>query len=307
MCVTFEPAELSDTTLYIGECIHPSHGLIHVVGYQNHVKNTSPGANCMLLHFPCATPMKPENALDCFATPTILEDMRQALQSSTLDNLFEMPEDWSDEVHVFDVGSYTVVMSSSPNQIPQALELVPENRRPALNIEIFDWYQENFKGFSVALCCFESQIDQASEPLLWWYKPLRTDILTAPAIDSHDGHAPKPGVDVDVNHHLIVSLPEWCQELEVQEPGALRELSIIDLTEDGEDLADRDSEGSKVYYSDQISDLLRPLLPSHVVGHEFSGQMANGDFHIARQGLTPETLFENTYRFADTKINAHVD
>src|SRR5580693_761461 len=82
MCCTFEPAKLSDTTLYCGEHTHPNGKRVHVIGYQNTVENRAGGPNAMIIPFPAAELMGPSNIIDTSKTPSILQDMAAGLRST---------------------------------------------------------------------------------------------------------------------------------------------------------------------------------------------------------------------------------
>ena len=292
MCVTFEPAELSNTILYIGEVEHPEHGLIHVLGYQNSVKNLATGPNCMILHFPSAEPLGSANALDCSEAIHILEDIQAAAIPAVMalgsdDESFGSVD--FDEVQVFDVGSYSVALSATPSKIPDALGEIPREKRPQLNREIFDWYQEHFAGYSVALCCFEVAQESKSEPLLWWYKPSNPEELHAPAIDAHDGAPPVLGAQVAVDHTLVVSVPEWKVDMAEPEPFPVTDDPQIAPLE-------HYSAASPVHYSRVVPTHLTPFLPKVVAGNQYQQEMINGDFVIDRKELTALNLFEKTVR-----------
>jgi hypothetical protein len=108
------------------------------------------------------------------------------------------------DVQVFNRGSYTVVLSTDAKKIPQALDQVPENKRPSINAEIFEAYDKWYPGWSFALCCFAKDLPDP-EPLVWWYKPQDPARLFFPAVDAHTGHAPEMNTLVGVDHDIVVS------------------------------------------------------------------------------------------------------
>jgi hypothetical protein len=74
MCVVAAPAHFGETILYHGRCHHPSHGRVHVLGYQNVAAGHAAGPNVMLLHLPGAG-MTQGNLVDTSGSRRILTDM----------------------------------------------------------------------------------------------------------------------------------------------------------------------------------------------------------------------------------------
>jgi hypothetical protein len=252
VCVSVAPAEFSGTILYVGRHVHPEHGPVEVLGYQNTAVNRAQGPNAMLLHLPAAG-MTRDNFLDAGDTPYVLRDLvdtlnRPLLTSRAAPVAAGVPRG----VEVFDLDVYTVVLASDPRDVPAALSRVPEAKRPVLAPELFDFYARTYPGYPVALCCFDNADARRAAPLLLWYRPLFADRLTAPALDAHTGAAPDPDGWVVPDHWVVLGhadAPEgWGVPVRYRrDPGALT-----------------------------------PFLPARVIGREVSGgKVRNGDFVIS--------------------------
>ena len=251
MCVSAAPAEFSGTVLYVGRHHHPQLGEVEVLGYQNTAVNRAGGPNAMLLHLPAAG-MGRENFLDTSRTPDVLRDLVEALRPVSRAPQPAGAAVAAGAVEVFDHDIYTVVLAADPRDIPAALGRVPENKRPRLAPELFDFYADTFPLYPVALCCFDNADARRAAPLLMWYQPIYTGRLTAPALDSHSGAAPDPQGWVRPDHWVIVGLDDA--------PGEW---------------------GAPVRYRRDPGPLA-PFLPRRVIGQEVSlGHLRNGDFAIA--------------------------
>ena len=269
MCVAVAPARFSQTVVYAGEA-RRNGDLIHVAGYQNVAQGVRvpvlrrglldrllgrrpplQTGNAMILHFP-AVPgsMSQDNVLDTTDCPRILEDMVRALKPPERHTVASAPGAAAPaDVQVFDSGIYTVVLAEDASAIPDAIELVPERKRPPLNPELFDWYRATFPGWPVALCCFDNRERTEATPMLWWYPPRFPDWLCAPAVDAHDGRPPSLTARVRVDHWVVAGSTEM-------EP----------------------AHGTAVAYRDRLPSDVAALLPGHVVGGYHHGLLPNGDF-----------------------------
>lgn len=252
MCVSMAPAEFFGTRVFLGDMHHTPNGRVHTLGYQNTAQNRGRGPNAMLIHMPSAARMDPRNFLDTSNCPHILSDMVEAVTPRSRGGgtrSLGMP--FTKGAQVFDYGKiYTVVLAEDARAIPAALALVPENRRPALNAPLFDFYQRAYPGYTVALFCFDNAEAVEAEPVLMWYKPMpHRGFLPLPAIDCHTGLVPDMTALVDTDHWVLV----------------------------GSDIMP-DHVGSRVQYQDAIPHTVRPYLPNRVMGRQFVTRMPNGDF-----------------------------
>jgi hypothetical protein len=259
MCCTLEPAELSKTILYAGDTtINGQYR--HVLGYQNRAENLYDGPNAMILPFPAVGRMGPENVVDVSSGKLFLADMAESLQRRTrsMSKGFGMDahhDTLGDYVEVFEAGDYTVVLAADARDIPQVLHMVPPNKRPRLNNEVFAAYAKWYPKWPVALCCFEAKTAVENQPMLWWYLPQAHDQLFLPAVDSHTGRAPNLKANVDRDHTLVVGTTAATAQLL--------------------------SQGNKVYYNDKsLSPELSKFLPSFVIGSNLTTRTTNGDFRV---------------------------
>ncbi|MBB1247009.1 hypothetical protein GL263_26190, partial [Streptomyces durbertensis] len=212
MCVSMAPARFSGTTLYVGRRHHPTHGLIHVLGYQNSAANLHDGPNAMLLHLPSAQPVTPDNFISAGKSDKILSRMVDALRPVApaapggMDWMGGAPR--SAAVRVFDHDVYTVLLAEDATLIPAAISRVPRRRRPRLDPALMEFYAAHYPHHTIAVCCFDNVQARRAKPLLLWYHPLDDQLLTAPALDCHTGGPPDLTADVPVDHWVILGTDE---------------------------------------------------------------------------------------------------
>lgn len=202
MCVSVKEADFSDTKGYIGK--KKINGEIyHVLGYQNNVQNLFEGGNAMILHFPSKEEMNEHNVISVSDNDSnIFDNIFKGFQPKVIHGRYM--KSVSNSVKIFDVGIYTVLMSNKPSLIYEKLKDIPKNKRPEISLELMNWYEKNYKGWSIAVCCFDSKEKIKAKPLFWYYKPIDKNQLIFPAIDSHSGDVPKKE-RVLVNHELLIS------------------------------------------------------------------------------------------------------
>lgn len=259
MCCTLRPAELSKTILYAGEATRDGQ-LVHVIGYQNRAKNRYNGPNAMILPFPAIGAMGPQNCLETTGLKWLMNDLASAVHIERIARRDQSSRGLtlgssSRSVAVFDSGEYTVVLADDARDVPSALDMVDEAKRPELNEEIFDAYAKWYPEWPIALCCFQSRKEVESEPLLWWFKPRNEKVLFAPALDAHNGNAPDLTEHVRVDHSIIFG-------------------------------STRNSRGAPVRFRREVPKHITGLIADRVVGLEFSTALSNGDFAIPVQRLT---------------------
>jgi hypothetical protein len=247
MCCTFRQARMTNTRIYVGEA-EKNGETVHVLAYQNAAKTV--GANAMVLPFPTDVAMSPDNVIDTRRFKNFLKDITNASKNVTkgfsADGMRRgMTLGAKSAAQVFSVGSYTVVLADNVKQIPEALELVPADRRPEVSRNFLKGYGELYSRDPIAVCCWNGAIE--AEPLMWWYVPRDRTELFIPTMDAHDGGAPIIGQEVETDHIISV--------------GSVGPNS-----------------GYKVHYSDDaIPQAVKDLLPSHVYGHRLPHYLENGD------------------------------
>lgn len=215
MCVSALEASFSATTIYAGWLDHPEHGVIHVFGYQNRPANLADGPNAMLLHLP-AESLNSRQFIPATTDPRLLDRLATAcLPSAPVSAGAGTAVDWmgAGEVEVFDHDVYTVVLATNPRLIPEALNQVPANRRPAIGEDLLDFYATRFPAHVILLCCFDNADARKAAPLLLWYRPTDPDTLFMPAVDAHTGGPPRLGEPVPRDHTLVFASgladPDW--------------------------------------------------------------------------------------------------
>lgn len=250
-------AEFSGTTLYAGRLRHPSHGLIHVLGYQNTAVNLADGPNAMLLHLPTYR-MTRKNFLSVGRSSDVLERMVDAVRPRSVAAPDEI--EWmgaaSAEVEVFEHDIYTVLLARDPHAIPAALAEVPEHRRPGLDPALLGFYAKRYPGHAVAVCCFDNAQAAQAKPLMMWYAPHDPDLLTLPGLDCHTGRVPDLDSPVEVDHWVLFGTDEAPEGW-----------------------------GEPVDHDPAMRHDLRRYLPDAVVGRSFQGALPNGDFALRHDDL----------------------
>jgi hypothetical protein len=251
MCITLSHATLTHTELYAGEARRGDID-VHVLAYQNRAKTDGP--NAMVLPIPAAVLPGPENVIDTRRFRHFLEDIQLASLRPRRPSLSLGMQSIAG-AQVFDVGSYTIVLSESPRSVARALEVVAPERRPALNPDVLDAFEEFYPGWPLALCCWDGDIQ--AEPLLWWYEPRMPDWLFAPALDGHDGRRPRIDEAVLVDHRLAFG-------------------------------STRNPTGNRVRYQDSVTSRtgVADLLPKQVHGTALAGRIPNGDFWLPTGALS---------------------
>jgi hypothetical protein len=261
------PVHFSNTVLYAAEMLQENREIVHVLGYQNKAQNNAgrgkrfggllqrlfnqPQGNAMILPFPAVPQsMSKANVLNTKNCPDILQDMARAIsppfqmRTSSFAVAAAAPQA---RVQVFEAaGIYTVVLAQDARDIPAALDLVPKEKRPALNPDLFAAYAEWYPDWTIALCCFNNQKAALAHPMLWWYQPMFADRLFLPTLDGHTGDVPNLRAQVGVDHTLAVSSYQMIN-------------------------------GTRVSYTDNIFSL-EPYLAREVIGNKYNEKMPNGDF-----------------------------
>jgi hypothetical protein len=256
------------TVILIAEIHHPTQGLIHVLGYQNGVQSLV-GPNAMILHFPAQGRMGPDNVIDTKRDSDFLDRMVTALSPPLRFRGATRGFSLGMSVQVFKSGIYTVVMSDRPSLIPRALEtLVEPAKRPTINPELLQFYEDTMPGWTTAVCCFDNREAKLSTPMLWYYKPEFGGTFVAPGIDSHDGSPPNLKTDVETDHWVIVG-----SDRRPQQEGNYIELDYPTL-----------------------DSAIAPYLPTFITGRRYKGMEPNGDFIIPTDTAFQQRKLTNMQR-----------
>lgn len=250
MCISATPGDFSNTQIFMGRLPHPEdqYREVEVMLYQNHAQSFV-GANALILHVPTTGSFGPENFLDFSNCPSVLDDMVDAVRPRSRGLGTRSFGDVAKSVQIFDVGLYTVVLSTKASLIDQALQQVHASKRPIISVELLEFYEQSFPGWPLAVCCFNNAGLTKSQPIGVWYDPMFPDMIRAPGLDAHTGGAPDLTRPVDVDHWIFVSVPNM--QRHTSQP---------------------------VYYRDQIPQHLNAFLPRNVMGFMFKREWRNGDF-----------------------------
>ena len=258
MCISLHPARFSGTVLCLSEALHPVTGrFVNTLVYENVRENRKPdgGPNAMLLHFP-SKGMTRENLIDTRDfrgfTKDLIEAVRPRPRSSSNIQL-KSATLGGGRVEVFKHDIYDMVLAQNAADIPGSLGTVDKEKRPDLNLEVFDYYgsDRNYDDWSFLLCCFDNLDAQKAAPIMAWYEPLMPNRVMLPGLDAH-GIAPDLKEDVEVDHWVILGSQEKKSS----------HMQPVNYTQAGP----------------KMTSLARTLLPKYVSGRHFSGRMRNGDF-----------------------------
>jgi hypothetical protein len=260
MCITTATARLSKTLIYVGEGIRNDNE-VRVMAYQNNAH--SDGPNAMVLPFPTDKEMGPDNIIDTRSFKGFLRNIADATKMRTLGMDDRIAFNGTKGVsrgmaQVFNSGSYTVVLAENVDQIPEALERVPENKRPSISPYFLFGYGKLYPDQPIAVCCWDGTIQ--AEPLLAWYSPKNKDHLFVPTMDAHDGGPPRLTDVVQTDHIISVG-------------------SVTDRYMNRQ---------NKVNYRDTLPASVLTLLPQHVYGTKLGSTYKNGDMFLATEALNKQ-------------------
>lgn len=198
MCITVNTAKLSRTKILS----LPLENGNHFVAYSNRAENKSGKPNAMILPIPGTT--KPEwfhntekyrNFLTDIASRAELEDWfpMRSLGIRSLSKGFE----------AFELGMYKIGLASSFEGAEEFISSLPESEQPEVSEELRSFFREHNAGWSFAVCCFSSERTIDAQPIAFEYAPFNSDLLYFPALDAHDGGAPRLTDGVIADHTLI--------------------------------------------------------------------------------------------------------
>jgi hypothetical protein len=251
MCISVHPSEMSSTKVYAGEAERDG-AYVHVLAYKNRARSLRTGGNAMTLPIP-ARSLGRENAVDATGFPSFIDDIADATRYRSRGLSRGVgPACAGGSAEIFNVGSYTVVLSDSAAAIEDAMIQVPVERRPRSNPAVTDFLVRAYPGWPIAVCCWSGSVDP--EPLLWWYEPLDPSSIFVPTLDSHDGGAPRPG-PVEADHYLCFGSTIRPQGLE------------------------------PVRWSERIPDAAAQLLPRRAVATALRRTLPNGDVRLPVESL----------------------
>lgn len=192
MCITINTAKLSKTKIL---SVSVGNGN-HFIAYSNSVQNLSGKQNAMILAIPGKT--KQEWFYDTTAYNKFLDDIISEA---------DYEEDYlgirsrgitMKSLSVFNVGMYTVGLADSFND---ALDFIKEKAEITDSLAVF--FKERYKGWSFAVCLFDSEKKIDAQPIAFEYTPFDKNLIYFPTMDAHTGNAPDMNEKVDVDHTFI--------------------------------------------------------------------------------------------------------
>lgn len=266
--MSMHEAHFSGTRLYAGEAQRDG-TYVHVLAYENEAESLHPGPNAMIFPLP-AKSLGPENVIDTRNFKTFVQDIEKATKRPSDRRSFGLMKGaaaagLADSFQMFDVGSYTVVISKSIVGLAVAFSKLPENKRPEINREVLASIRDLYPDQPIVAACWSGSIKP--EPLLFWYEPINPSVLFAPALDSHDGRPPQPKY-VQVDHRVAF----------------------------GSTIAPKGPREVRYKEGDAIPADVRSILPTHAVGIRCTGLMKNGDFFFDVKGFKNLSTDVSAYR-----------
>lgn len=200
MCITVDYASLSKTKIL---SIPISNGN-HFISYSNNVDNRSGRPNAMILAIPGHT--KPEWFHNTEKYKDFMNEIISVSDLGSWKGILFRSKSMTDDFlsfESFELGMYTVGLSSSFEGAESFIDSLPENKKPIISDELKDFFREKYKGWSFAICCFDSNKKIDAQPIAFEYKPFNDDFLYFPSLDAHDGGAPNLSRLVNTDHTII--------------------------------------------------------------------------------------------------------
>jgi hypothetical protein len=257
MCVTSDLAKLLGTKIYLGQK-KVNRRLLHILGYKADPQNLATGPNALIIHLPAKVKMTETNNLNTKGCSNLLDDMVQAALPKPKGELKRsLGINLSERALVYTSGIYTVIQAHSADAVYDALNRVPANKRPNISRELLQYYNQNYNGWTLQLCCFDNKDVAKAEPLMWWYEPMDYSTFILPGVDSHDGGVPNYRYQVERDTYLIFGSDEFSRNI-----------------------------GHKVWYSDRkIPSQTQLFLPEKVIVTHIKGSTPNGDYILPTNNL----------------------
>jgi len=193
----------------------------------------------------------------------ILDDIAKALvpppsRGIEMDMVWEIPlqaRSGSGRMVFLQFDIYDIVLAEHARDISSVLPQIQESKRPKVNSEVFETF-DSWYNCPVALCCFNSNDSGTAKPLAFAFEPLYPDKLVVYTLDGHDGAAPDPTANVQLDHDIFV----------------------------GSYLM-KSSNCAQVEYQDFIYPDLKKYMLEDILGTQFSGRMQNGDFVFSTEAV----------------------
>lgn len=199
MCITSGHAYLSGTKIVSFQVKKDQ----NLLAYSNTVENESGGVNSMILPIPGAVEEK--DFFDTTPYAKFVEELEDAWNPKQLSgDMMGLSKGVSRSiVQEFKVGMYDVLVSKDVDALEFVLAKRPMDKRPQISSDLLRFYQRYYPDWSLVVCIFDNVRKMKSQPIMFTYKPIFEDFLFFPAVDGHDGLAPKMLNRVQVDHSLF--------------------------------------------------------------------------------------------------------
>lgn len=259
MCVTSSNSETYDTVIGAWEINHPKQGYIHVYSYKNTPQNLSDVPNCMLLPIPSKGHLSPENILDTSKDPNLLDIYKKTVMPNNRSGSKSL-SNGSPLNFVFEMGVYhiSILNNLSLKGLNRCLELIPEEKRPEISPELFNFYIENYPDHKLILACFNNSEAKIASPIMLYYNPLFPDAFVMNCVE---GHGEVPDINIKQTFHQDVMFGTDQIDL----PGYLLEKEVTPV----------------IHLKDRFHPHLRDYLPNYMLGMSLSGHRSKNRDLIA--------------------------
>ena len=197
MCITVNHAALSNTKILS----IPLENGNHFISYSNKAKNLSGKPNAMILPILFHDTTKYKNFMEDIIKVCGLDKYYGILSKGLRSKSRAAGDELSFDQ--FELGMYTVGLAKDFGGVRDFLDSLPENKRPVVSEELKKFFEEKYKGWSFAVCCFDSDKMIDSQPIAFEYKPFDSGLIYYPTMDGHDGGAPNEDESVRVDHTFI--------------------------------------------------------------------------------------------------------
>lgn len=199
MCITVNHASLSKTKILS----LPLKNGNHFISYSNIVKNKSGKPNAMILAIPGKT--KPSWFHN---TEKYKNFMNEIVKAADINNWMGILSKGVRSRGIlsfesFELGMYTIGLSESFDGAEEFIDSLSQEKRPEIGSELKTFFKNEYKGWSFAVCCFDSDKTIDAQPIAFEYTPFHPDFLYFPSLDAHDGKAPRLNFNVEVDHTII--------------------------------------------------------------------------------------------------------
>lgn len=276
---------------------HPGYRrTVHVLTLQVSPANLSEGANAIVIPIPARNPLREENLIDCKRTPNVMRDCLFALRppppmlveakhheavvnplgdpapvsrnvprlaptTPRAASLRHAPVVMHDPEEDVSHNAYRMYFTGKAYKLADQLAKIPVEYRPRANDDMLHFLQERFGNWPLMLYCFRKRARMRVPPISLWYDPIVPHLALIPGITALDGKAPDLRARVDLSHWAFVGVNA---NPRAQLRGAHDHLKHM----------------RPVHYTDALSSIARALLPTHICGQYFEGEMQNGDFLV---------------------------